>query len=149
MTTKPKSPPKSYLDRLTFPLVMVCEEKHCTRYFKAGNKEELLASALKLVKDRIKEEWFSGYRLYKPEKPKEPVFSMTLEAAKALPMGAVRQAACAEHAAYQRQLGYYFDELALYELCLKANAGDAAAALDLLRNRQDYEYESFKLEPLE
>lgn len=139
---------KKYLERRLeglFPGVLVAKEKHSTRYMKALDRETLLASALKLLKERFKE----GYWYYEPEKPtKKP--SVPLEQAQALPNGALKNMALQEHEDVKHALAQYAYDLEVHESIKKAvKSNDGEAALEILLSRSDYEYEHIDLENLE
>lgn len=134
-----------FLRNLEFPGVLVAEEKHCTRYLRAGNLQELEASALKLLKERFDE----GYWYYEPKKePTAPAISK--EAAEKLPEGNVKKLALQEIRQYERALAENADARDFWTQLKKAlDEKDGKLAYKLLHARRDYEYENVEFETLE
>lgn len=140
----PKFIQKQIDNHYKYPCVLVCEEKHGTRYLKAGTKEELLASCLKMLIERYNERWY-----YKPEAPsKKP--SVPLEQAQALPDGALKNMALREHDDYKRAQMYYEDDVAQFAVLEEAiKTKNGYLAYQALHHRRDYEYEGFEVHSLE
>lgn len=137
---------KTTLANRNFPGVLVAEEKHVSRYFKATNAEELSRNCLRLLKER-----FDEYYYYEPDKDYEKHKpSLTLEQAEALPLGLIRQTALSEHSHYKRMLDSYNKEMKEFleiKRILKEKDGDAAFLV--LNARSGHEYERVTFESFE
>lgn len=135
-----------YLQNKPGPGVLVAYEKHGNRFFKAGNREELLASALKLLKERFE----SGKWYFVPESPEKPDLPMTEDEAKALKDGPVKDAILREYNTYKRDVREFQLFFQDYQLIQKAiNENDGMKALESLFNHSSYEYERVELYVLE
>ncbi len=136
---------KPLLPIVTTPSVVVCHEKHGNRYFSAKDDAELFETALKILKGRLarKGEWY-----YEPDVVKaDPGFTQAdvdkLPAA--LKDDAQRKLKQSLNVATQ-----YRREKAEWDRINKAvNENDGKLAWEVLRDRNDHEYEGVSLEWLE
>lgn len=136
--------------------VIVCVEKHSTRYHDASTREVFLRSCLRILKERLEQPryWYGEsetreeFDSYMKEYGHRP--SLTKEQAQALPEGGVKKKAIEE-------LQYYADRLQnhlehnqfLIDVQVAVSNEDGLMAWELLELRAKNEYERFQLEPLE
>ncbi len=126
--------------------IIVVTEKHGTRYFAADTKDQLHASALKILSERLTD----GYWYAEPEKPTQPVLLSDEQIAMLPKDSSTRIHAEDERKVYRRAVRNYEEDLLRYNAIRKAVADkDGAAAWKVLQSRTDHEYEGCDLETLE
>lgn len=120
--------------------------KHDTVYYLAASQEQLLRTFVEIVRVRVEDEEYITKPAAKPYGLKEG--ELTADEVSKLP------------AAYQEQARQIFnhnenarrehaEELTIWAQVQAALAGDGAAAFQVLKAREDYEYERFRLvEPM-
>ena len=136
--------------------VIVCKEKHSTRYHKASSKETFIASCLRILKERVEEpRWWYGEtqtlsEFYDYMKKCDLVPSLTEEQTLALPEGKAKKAAQDEWKYYNKCLRKHneHNEFILNAQEAVAN-GDGLWAYQLLEDRAVHEYEDFSIEEVE
>jgi hypothetical protein len=124
--------------------IIVFHEKHGPRYFAADTEEELQAACLKVVRERLAEEWY-----YTPEALDESV-NLTDDQIASLPTASLQAAARADRDRYRRKARENAQMQKEWDLVQKAvDTGDGEAAYQLIRLRSRAEYEGFNIEALE
>jgi hypothetical protein len=122
--------------------IIVFKEKHGDRYFRFDTLAAVQATALSVLKDRVD----VGY-IYKPN-PVDPI-GFTEEDIKNYP-DALKVEAYTKFRNYVRQKEWFDivnEDYNLSKYALFNN--DGKVAWNVIRNRQDYEYESYYLENFE
>lgn len=124
--------------------VVVCKEKHGTRYYVVESEKELFRLSLNVLRGRLK----SGHFYHEPPgRPAPPDFRA--EDIPGMP-ASLREAAT-------RQWGRYTTDMRDWERSVDqwtkvnraASEADGSLAWEVLRERSDHEYESVALEPAE
>jgi len=127
--------------------ILVLNEKDTTRYFLAEPEAKLHAAALLILKERINPEYCY---ICKPDPPEIPEGLMERPAIDALPEGEVKKFAQRQRTAYDRETREYNDALAQWRRAKAAvKEKDGKAALGILKERQDHEYEDFTIDDAE
>lgn len=122
------------------PQILLLKEKHGDRAFDATTVEALHKSALAIVKERLNEQWY-----YEPENDSTPP-EMTEAAIAALPNGPIKQAGLLAWVRYKTELQEYKIAQGDWQLVQDAiKNNDGKAAWDIIRSRQDHEYENYRL----
>ena len=122
-----------------YPKIVVFNEKHGELYyiFNPDDPEAQGRIALKVVKERFECGWYYDPKGDEPEK-----LSYTNDSIKDLPKD-LRQGAIRNLGIYKREKKDY--DRAKRQWTLAQAANNMAAAVQLLVNRQDYEYEKFEI----
>ncbi len=124
--------------------IIVFHEKHGDRYFSIPTQEDLEKVALKIVKERNKDEWYYFFN----DKPKEP--EVSLEQMNSMKEGAFKELAKSQWNDYKLLLRRLEKDIKLKELLDKViNDKDGAAALSFLKSQGDGECERFSIEETE
>ena len=126
------------------PMLLIFNEKHGNRYFEIANDEALFKAALKIVTERLK----AGYWYEKPRAcPK--ALDYTLAEIVSMPKSLQPQAEKALRV-YEGELAAHNDEVEEYTKIERAVAEkNGRIAYEILRSREDAEYEGFELKRLE
>jgi len=129
--------------------ILVFDEKHGRRFFLADTEEKLHAAALKIVKERKEEGWY--YDPAEEERDKPESMTMTDEQVEALPVpSGVKRNIRVERENYRQAVKRWERDKANYALIVKAvNENDGKTAFEILKIRDDYEYEGWSFEYLE
>lgn len=125
------------------PRILVLKEKHDTSYYDVATDEKLHKVALQIVKERL------GDWIMKPDPPgKADEYNLTSEQVAALPEG-LRKTYLSNLNHNKRMWREYEKQKAQYEAAVKAvEEKDGKLAFEVMKARQDYEYEEFSLEYL-
>jgi hypothetical protein len=127
--------------------ILIFEEKHCHRFFDASTKELKRAAALKILTERLKDGyWYdAGRQDNKPEPPDVPKYIV-----EHLPKGNFRDEGLRRWDVFEAQMKEY-QRAVEFEARVKAAVKnkDGAAALSLLDERSDGQYEGFREEEIE
>ena len=135
---------KGFVTSKNFKAIIVCEEKHSTRYFDASTIEQFAKSCLQILKERA--EWILKSPCWDtevqiPELGKETIAGMKDGALK---RAAEEQWTAFEHATQsKKEEQEHFEDI---RRALSENNGLLAAGV--LEDRNDNEYERFKVESL-
>jgi hypothetical protein len=127
--------------------ILVCREKHGTRYFDASTPRKRSLAALKLVRERIEE----YYRNPTDEEIEvdRAASQISLEALSQLPEG-IRKDVQRRATRAKGDLEFLLGERELYQQAQEAlRIKDGELAWKVLWGRRDYEYEDVSLETLE
>lgn len=126
--------------------VLVAKEKHGTRYFDATTRKAFLKSALALLTERFK----ANYFYYKPDKPIVPQGMLNEEQLKGMPEGQLKNLAVKMLRDYRQACRNCEDDSETYRAIEDAvKEKDGEKAWDCLRARMDWEYEHVELKLLE
>jgi len=127
------------------PCLLVLDEKHGDRYFLIPDRKTLEKVALFVVTERFKQGyWYNDPRKYKPE----PLV-MTEAALDSLPE-AIREDARKKITDRKKALREWQREMDRYEEIETAvSEHDGGRALAVLIDRQDHEYEGWRIEKFE
>lgn len=122
--------------------VVVCKEKHGTRYFVVESDEELFRTSLVILRGRLKGGWY-----YEPgEPPPKPDFSK--EDVEKMP-ASLRNSALSKLKEHEDSMKYWKDVASCWEAVNQAAAeADGRLAWEVLDGRSDHEYEYVGLEPV-
>lgn len=124
--------------------MVVCKEKHGTRYYVVESEEELFRLSLNILRGRFK----SGYFYHEPQgRPSPPDFKA--DDIPGMP-ASLRDPATRQWGRYTTDLRDWEQATAQWARVNKAaSEADGPLAWEVLRERSDHEYESVTLEPAE
>lgn len=122
------------------PLIIHLREKHGDWNIAVHTIKELFENCIRIVKRRHKEGWYLA-----PEKvaPKELGLS-EIQIGK-IPEGVIKKIAIEALGQYKKELAFYEEYKKIWEEINKAINGDGVAALNVLKQRERYEYEYFQI----
>lgn len=140
MTTKtlPRAPIKRFIERTTFigpDAILVFRGKNEERYFRADSEAAIKAACLKMVKDRVADEWYFA--------PEEPNFGEPLSEAEIGELRIERLKSVAR--TYNKEIATahldWEKEMVLWNtIALAIDENDAGAALTVVIHTRDWEY---------
>lgn len=127
--------------------IFIVNEKDSTRYFLAEPEAKLHAAALLILKERIDPQY--PY-IVEPDEPEVPEGMLEPAQIDALPEGEIKKAARSQRKGYDLAMREYRNDLDQWNRIKKAiKEKDGKAALGILKERQDHEYEDFTIDDAE
>ncbi len=120
----------------------MCREKHVDRYFVVDSDEELYATALKILRGRLKSTYYyfdPGPKPEPPDYPEEIVHNLPLS---------LRALAVKKLQEYKERTSEWEKESEFWgDVNLVCSEADGRRAWGLLRDRSNHEYERVFVEP--
>ena len=123
------------------PSVLILREKHESRYFHVPDEATLFSVSLIILEGRLKSDYFYGDPGPAPKGP-----GMTLDQAKALPDGPIRDQACKSVRSHLAEVKWWEHLRNQFQSIKKAvKAKDGEEAWRLLYERSSHEYEGVEI----
>ena len=123
--------------------LFIFREKHGDRYYVANNLLEVTQVALEVVSRRLKEGWYEQWPT--PQFPE-----LSRDQTEALPDGQIKNSARAIWDAYDSAMeAHTLNNKVIQEACEAVEQQDGIKALEVLRERDAFEYEGFDIERIE
>jgi len=125
-------------------MILLFKEKHGTRYFDASTEELAGKACLKILEERLKED----YECFGEEKPEMP--KLTKEQVDAFPESWAKTAGVKELEEYKYRLKEYNKYISFLSDVKKAiKTNDYKLAIELIWSRKEWEYEGVDVDCLE